>query len=64
MPIYEYRCHHCDHAFDRLQPLGADCPPCPRCGGAAERILSRPAFRFKGHGFHATDYTRTGPKSR
>jgi len=34
MPIYEYRCKHCEERFEQLVPLRAEHPPvtCPRCG--------------------------------
>ena len=45
MPIYEYRCQKCRHRFSRiwLTISQATTPPCPRCEGQAERILSRVA---------------------
>jgi len=33
MPIYEYRCEPCDHAFETLVRSQADVPHCPECGG-------------------------------
>ena len=33
MPVYEYVCRRCDHAFEELV-LGAERPACPKCGGA------------------------------
>jgi len=43
MPLYDYRCTACGHAFERLVRSG-ETPPCPSCGAAAaERLLSRPA---------------------
>lgn len=32
MPLYEYRCVHCDHLFEQIMPLRADNPCCPNCG--------------------------------
>jgi putative FmdB family regulatory protein len=34
MPIYEYRCQHCEERFEKLVPLRAEQPPvtCPHCG--------------------------------
>ena len=56
MPTYEYRCPK-GHEFERFQRMsdepGADCP---KCGAAAERLLSGGAgFIFKGEGFYITD---------
>jgi putative FmdB family regulatory protein len=44
MPIYEYSCRGCAHAFTALRPMSehrAD-TACPRCGGSAGRVLSAP----------------------
>lgn len=62
MPLYEFRCRVCDHLFEKLQNYDDDPPPCPVCKGGVERILSTPSLRFKGSGFHCTDYGRRGPK--
>ncbi len=43
MPIYEYRCLDCGHAFQLLQRVGAtaDGVACPECeSGHVERLLS------------------------
>jgi len=32
MPIYEYRCEPCDHAFETLIRTPNDVAHCPRCG--------------------------------
>lgn len=39
MPIYEYRCQHCDERFERLVPMStADAPAaCPACGSRETR---------------------------
>ncbi len=62
MPLYEYRCETCGR-FENLQKL-SDGPlaACPTCGGAVERLISAPAFQFKGSGFYITDYARAGEK--
>lgn len=59
MPLYEYRCLKCGKRFERIQRFSD--PPrstCPQCGGYAERLISAPAFQFKGTGWYATDYAR------
>lgn len=43
MPLYEYRCRHCDRTFEELRRLSeADLPAeCPQCEGTeTERLLS------------------------
>ena len=61
MPIYEYECTECAHRTEVLQRI-ADAPPsaCPECGGAVKRLLSAPAFQFKGSGWYVTGYARKG----
>jgi putative FmdB family regulatory protein len=40
MPIYEYSCRKCGHAFEQLVRKG-DIPACPKCSGEdLERLLS------------------------
>ena len=61
MPIYEYRCLQCGERTEELQrvnesPLRA----CRQCGGELKKLLSAPAFQFKGSGWYVTDYARKG----
>jgi putative FmdB family regulatory protein len=60
MPLYEYHCAKCGR-FEALQrfsegPLDA----CPTCGAVVERLISAPAFQFKGKGWYVTDYGKSG----
>ncbi|MGI9225188.1 MAG: FmdB family zinc ribbon protein [Woeseiaceae bacterium] len=63
MPIYEYACTHCEHAFDELQKISeAALVHCPKCGEPSLRkLLSAPKFRLKGQGWYETDF-KTGDK--
>lgn len=61
MPLYEYKCRSCGEVFEVMQrfsdkPLEVH----DGCGGALERLLSPPAFHFKGSGWYITDYARKG----
>ncbi|MBX7186582.1 MAG: zinc ribbon domain-containing protein [Vicinamibacteria bacterium] len=60
MPLYEYHCKKCGR-FETLQKF-SDNPlaECPTCGGAVERLISAPAFQFKGSGWYVTDYGKSG----
>jgi putative FmdB family regulatory protein len=62
VPIYEYECRKCHHRFERIQ--NSSDPPikkCPECrSGRIEKLLSSPAFHFKGTGWYVTDYARKG----
>lgn len=62
MPLYEYRCETCGR-FEVLQRLSdGTLSVCPTCGEAVERLISAPAFQFKGSGFYITDYGKSGDK--
>ena len=57
MPLYEYQCDACEHRFEHIQkfsdPLLA---VCPKCEGVLRKLVSSPAFQFKGTGWYVTDY--------
>lgn len=57
MPLYEYQCDACGRRFELIRKFSD--PPlekCPTCGGAVQKLVSSPAFQFKGTGFYITDY--------
>ena len=58
MPIYEYACKQCGHAFDALQKMSDDpLTDCPECGAPELRkLVSAPNFRLKGGGWYETDF--------
>ena len=65
MPLYEYRCESCDHQFEVIQKF-SDAPiaVCPKCGqGPVVKLMSSPAFQFKGSGWYITDYARKDKKA-
>ena len=60
MPLYEYECSACGHRFELIQRF-ADQPAdtCVACGkGPVRKLLSAPAFHFKGTGWYVTDYAK------
>jgi putative FmdB family regulatory protein len=64
MPLYEYQCEACGRRFELIRkfsdpPLAA----CPTCGGAVRKLMSPPAFQFKGSGWYITDYARKTSQS-
>lgn len=61
MPIYEYQCQECGEVREELQRFD-DPPPaeCGECGGALRKLISAPAFQFKGSGWYVTDYANKG----
>jgi putative FmdB family regulatory protein len=57
VPLYEYRCLKCGHQFEKIQSFSApDEKECPVCKGELERLISAPAFQFKGAGWYVNDY--------
>jgi putative FmdB family regulatory protein len=57
MPLYEYECLTCGKRTEILQRLDeAPLAACPQCGGEVKKLLSAPAFQFKGSGWYVTDY--------
>jgi putative FmdB family regulatory protein len=60
LPLYEYQCPSCGR-FEVIQKF-ADAPlrACPTCGQPVQKLLSAPAFQFKGTGWYVTDYARKG----
>ena len=61
MPLYEYKCELCGKVFEVMQKF-ADEPlkTHEECGGAVDRLISAPAFQFKGSGWYVTDYAKGG----
>ena len=65
MPLYEYECDNNGHRFEVIQKFSD--PPiqaCPTCGGPVHKVISSPAFQFKGTGWYITDYARKGGESK
>ncbi len=61
MPIYEYQCESCGQRSEAIQRISD--PPlttCDECGGGLRKLISAPAFQFKGSGWYVTDYARKG----
>lgn len=57
MPIREYKCKQCQHAFEKVEGERKSPRWCPNCGRrTAHRIPSTSNAQFKGQGFHANDY--------
>ena len=59
MPLYEYKCDACGHAFEKIVKFSD--PPleaCPKCSGPVQKLFSSPAIQFKGSGWYITDYAK------
>ena len=66
MPLYEYQCQSCGNRTEVIQRVSD--PPlstCEDCGGDLKKLISAPAFQFKGTGWYVTDYPNsTDPKKK
>lgn len=64
MPIYEYLCSACGHAFDKRQKMSDDpIKVCPQCGKeTVEKLISAAGFQLKGTGWYETDF-KNKPKA-
>jgi putative FmdB family regulatory protein len=64
VPLYEYQCPTCGR-FEVIRKF-SDEPllACPTCGQAVQKLLSSPAFQFKGTGWYVTDYARKGGEEK
>jgi len=59
MPLYEYKCLKCRNRFERIERASSQHDGvCPKCGGAAHRLLGAPALQFKGSGWYVNDYAK------
>jgi putative FmdB family regulatory protein len=58
MPIYEYKCASCGHAFEKMVKLSAPIPACPQCGAQEEvrKLVSASSFVLKGGGWYRDHY--------
>jgi putative FmdB family regulatory protein len=59
MPLYEYQCDACGTRLEKIRKFSD--PPleiCEKCGGKLTKLVSSPAFQFKGSGWYVTDYAR------
>ena len=59
MPLYEYECDACGRRFELIRKFSE--PPletCLTCGGTIRKLVSSPAFQFKGTGWYVTDYPK------
>lgn len=60
MPIFDYTCQSCEYEFEKLcMTRSEEEVECPECGEVAEReekIYGDHMIKYKGEGFHRTDY--------
>jgi putative FmdB family regulatory protein len=65
MPIYEYECESCHHAFEVWQKITEEpVKKCEACGSTrVTKLISQSTFHLKGTGWYLTDYARKGGSS-
>lgn len=53
MPIYEYQCADCSHAFETMQKFSDEpIKVCPKCSGKnVSKLISQSSFVLKGGGW-------------
>lgn len=62
MPIYVYQ-REDGSEFEELQGINDEpLTICPQTNQSCRRIITRPLFKFKGDGFHCTDYHKKADK--
>jgi putative FmdB family regulatory protein len=62
VPIYDYRCDHCGHAFSAVQSFSeGPIERCPNCGKRPRRLITSSAIVFKGSGWYKTDSRGKAP---
>jgi putative FmdB family regulatory protein len=53
MALYDFKCVHCEHEFEKLVPMGTVQVSCPKCGAMANKKLSAPGgFDLRGDGWY------------
>ena len=64
MPIYEYKCEHCNETFEVLQKFSDDpLTECILCDeGPVKKLISASSFILKGAGFYVNDYASDSRK--
>lgn len=56
MPLYVYKCNHCEYQFEVRQRFSEEpLTICPRCEGQIRRVINPVGVVFKGSGFYVTD---------
>lgn len=61
MPLYEYRCTHCDRAFEKYARTFHETPDCPQCGATdPTRLMSTFAVSTGGDGNRGSAYPSGG----
>ena len=63
MPNYDYRCPNCSFTMNVFHKINEKPTiSCLACNSNQDmaKVISQPAFHFKGSGFYQTDYKNAG----
>ena len=56
MPLYDFKCEHCDKEHELFVKLDAKDPECPSCGRSMVRLTSATTFILNGTGWAKDNY--------
>lgn len=60
MPLYDFKCEECEHAFEVIQKHSDNHPQCIKCGKSTKKIISNTSFILKGDGWYKDGYSKPG----
>jgi len=56
MPIYDFRCEHCDFEIELFKKLDEKTPECPVCGRSMAKLVSATTFILNGKNWASDGY--------
>lgn len=56
MPLYEFKCEHCDYEMEMFKKLNEKLPNCPVCGRSMIKLISATNFILNGTGWAKDNY--------
>jgi len=56
MPLYDFKCEHCEHEEELFIKLYARAPECPSCGRSMIKLISATTFILNGTGWAKDNY--------
>jgi putative FmdB family regulatory protein len=59
MPLYVFKCRHCDHQIEVLQKYTEPAPACCKCKSETmDRQVARTTFKLNGQGWAVDGYAK------
>ena len=56
MPIYDYKCEHCDVKMEIFKKMVDKAPECPVCGRSMVKLISTTNFILNGNNWEKDGY--------